>query len=289
MESYITYNVGGYDLAFPSDHMMPRYQEKWRRYDTALAYIGQIVFSKYPGSSAIDIGANVGDSAALIQQYQKVPTLCIEGNPEFIQYLEHNASVIENIEIEDSFLGKDGEKISLEHMRSEGGTASVTNAVEKDGFFVSYAKSLESILDHRPFFNKSKLLKIDTDGFDFLIIQASHEFIRKSQPVIFFEYDITFSQSGILEAKEAIELLIRVGYKRFIFYDNFGNYCMSFSDSQLEILEDLNRFLFSNRFLSGTPSIYYYDVCAFSQEDEELFTAVRVLESEATDQWLKAQ
>ncbi|HAZ47443.1 MAG TPA: hypothetical protein DDW76_13245 [Cyanobacteria bacterium UBA11369] len=78
------YQIGRYQIILPSDHLLDAYQSTWLRYDKALGYIAHAIFEKYPKSSAIDIGANVGDSAALIRQYSDIPVLCIEGNPNFI-------------------------------------------------------------------------------------------------------------------------------------------------------------------------------------------------------------
>lgn len=272
------YTVGRCRLQLPDDHALDRYQSTWKRYDKSLGYISKIIFSKYPNSTAIDIGANVGDSAALIQQYQTVPVLCIEGNPEFVLYLEGNAEIIKNIEIEECFIGNDGDVVNFEEMKSQGGTATIKNAVGSTGTLTTYMKSLETILKKHEKFKKSKLLKIDTDGFDFQIIQENIDYIKKNKPIIYFEYDITFESEGIHAGKKTLEELIRIGYIKFIVYDNFGNYILSFSDRDKNLFSDLNAFLFSSRFQSGTPSIYYFDICAFSHEDEDLSDRLRQLE-----------
>lgn len=278
MPEDIFYKVGRHTLVFPADHMMPRYQAKWLRYDTALAYIARMIFSKYPRSSAVDIGANIGDSAALIQEYQSVPTLCIEGNPEFIGYLEKNSDVIGNIVVECLFVGENNQSVDLEKVRSQGGTSSIVQAVGSQSEDSVRTESLVSILDRRSSFKGSKLLKIDTDGFDFFIIQSSIDTIKSQQPIIFFEYDILLSKAGVSGAKKTIEALIGAGYTNFAVYDNFGNYMLSFSYEQISVLDDLNAYLLSSRLKSGTPSIYYYDFCAFPEKDSDVFDSLRQLE-----------
>src|SRR6266550_2375835 len=71
------YSVGRHRLKLPWDCCLDVYQANYKRYDWALGEIAREIFAKYPKSCAIDIGANVGDSAALICKHQDVPVLCI--------------------------------------------------------------------------------------------------------------------------------------------------------------------------------------------------------------------
>ena len=273
------YQIGRYQIILPSDHLLDAYQSTWLRYDKALGYIAHAIFEKYPKSSAIDIGANVGDSAALIRQYSDIPVLCIEGNPNFIEYLKQNALRIGGIEIDKCFVGNDGELVNLDRMFSSGGTASIVDAIESfEGTAVVPTKSLASILSHYPSFQNSKLLKIDTDGFDFYIIQTSIEVINKLCPVLYFEYDITFNHKGEEAGLEAIQTLFDIGYEYFIVYDNYGNYLISLSNQEYDRFLDLTAYLASNRKKSGTPAVHYFDICAFTDNDIDLFEAIRLME-----------
>lgn len=276
------YTIGRHQLILPDDHQLDQYQSTWHRYDTALGYIAQVIFQKYPQTSAIDIGANVGDSSALIQTYQDVPILCIEGNPEFLEFLYYNASIIGNIEIEESFVGADGEIVNFGYMTSQGGTASIVNAVDSDGLFLTELKSLASILQEHPAFQNAKLLKIDTDGLDFSIIQKSTSVISALKPVLYFEYDISFTSNGRDESLDALKALFECGYKNFVLYDNYGNYLLSLSSQDYDKFIDLNTYLFSNRFASGMTAVYYLDVCAFAEEDTDLFEQIRQMERQLT-------
>ena len=276
------YIIGRHQLLLPDDHQLDQYQAGWHRYDTALGYIAQVIFQKYPQASAIDIGANIGDSSALIQTYQDVPVLCIEGNPEFIEYLHHNAALIGNIEVEESFVGNDGDIVNFENMDSHDGTASIVNAVNSDGLFLTELKSLEKILQEHPTFQNSKLLKIDTDGFDFSIIQTSISVIGNLSPVLFFEYDIFFTSDARDESLKTLQVLFECGYQSFIVYDNYGNYLLSLTSQDYDKFIDLNTYLFSNRFASGITAVYYLDICAFAEADTDLFEKIRQMERQIT-------
>src|SRR5258706_13186966 len=161
------HRMGRFRRLLPADHPLDEYQRTWLRYDTALGYLAQTVFRKYADSCAIDIGANVGDSAALIRSHADVAVLCIEGNPEFSECLAHNASAIGRVELETCFVGDDGTVVDLERMHNGAGTASVVEAVGSYAPRSSEMKSLRTILRLHPEFSRAKLLKSDTDGSDF--------------------------------------------------------------------------------------------------------------------------
>ncbi len=276
------YKVGRHQLLFPDDHQLDQYQARWHRYDTVLGYIAQAIFHKYPQASAIDIGANVGDTSALIQAYQDVPVLCIEGNPEFLEFLYHNASIIGNMEIEESFVGADGGIVNFEQMDSHDGTASIINAINSDGLFLTELKSLAKILQEHPAFQTAKLVKIDTDGFDFSIIQNSISVLSTLKPVLYFEYDVFFTPDARDESLKTLNVLIDGGYKNFILYDNYGNYLLSLSNQDYDKFLDLNAYLFSNRFAGGITTVYYLDICAFTEADTDLFEKIRQMERQLT-------
>lgn len=272
------YQIGRYQIILPSDHLLDRYQSTWLRYDTALGYMAQAIFAKYPESSAIDIGANVGDSAALIKQYSDIPVLCIEGNPNFLEYLKQNSCRIGGMEIAECFVGKDGELVNLDRLLSSGGTASIVQAIDREGKTVVPTKSLESILSDYPSFKNAKLLKIDTDGFDFYIIETSLEAIEGLAPVIYFEYDISFQNQGEEAGLATIQNLFDIGYEYFMVYDNYGNYLVSLSHQEYDRFLDLTTYLASNRKKSGTPVVHYFDICAFTENDVDLFESIRLME-----------
>ena len=277
------YKIGRYSILLPIDHLLDKYQATWQRYDTALGYISQAVFDKYPQSSAIDIGANVGDSAALIRSGREVPVLCVEGSPEFVECLKNNALQIGDIEIDECFVGNDGETINFDQTLNQGGTASIVNALTSEKGESVAMKSLKTISQQHPRFKDSKLLKIDTDGFDFSIIKASADILSGSRPVLYFEYDLAFKTNAETEAIDAIKTLFTIGYEHFLIYDNFGNYLISLSNQDYERFVDLNAYLISNRRRSGTPAVYYFDVCAFTNDDSDLFETLRKRETDHSD------
>lgn len=269
------YHVGDYRILLPLSHALDRDQATWHRYDTALGYIAQAVFAKYPDSCAIDIGANVGDSAALIRTYADVPVLCVEGSPVFLEYLQHNAPALKKVKIEACFVGRDYQSVECDSVNYSSGTATIANVTESGSPRAIPMKRLSSVIQAHPEFTDFKLLKIDTDGFDFSIIQDSVATLSTSSPVLYFEYDIAFNTAAHKDAIETIHLLCTHGYTRFLVYDNFGNYLISVNAENADRFSDLTAYLISNRFRSGTPVTYYFDICAFAEHDFDLFQSIR--------------
>lgn len=263
--------IGRTELVLPADHALDRYQAQWPRYDLALGEIARVVWSKYPGYKAIDIGANVGDTAALLCTHQDVRTLCVEGHPGFVALLEENARRIgPHIEIERAFVGAADSTAVMAIQDNDRGTAKL---VEGAGSQAIATKTLATILAEHPDFLDHRLLKIDTDGFDFPIINSSGELLKSVKPVLFYEYAPFEGSSGIGDGVRTLQTLAEAGYAKIMIYDNFGHYLINLDVHDIERFIDLNSFLCSNR-VDGS-AIYYLDICAFAPADLDLFTVLR--------------
>jgi FkbM family methyltransferase len=266
--------IGPYHIRLAPGSQIPKYKNSFHLYDTALAKIARVMKAKYPTLHAIDVGANVGDTAALIRESDEIPVLCIEGDPSLFPLLEENVARLgPEVKIERSFLGPDGLGINLGSARDLGNNACLVEAVDEEG--ATNLRSLRAILADHPEFGNSKLLKTDTEGFDFTILKQSIDFIRESKPAIFFEYDPTFHSDEPQAGLEIIEELTSADYSDFIYYDNFGNFLLHAEASNRTIFADLDRYLASNR--RHGVAVYYFDICALHQEDAELAIEIKSL------------
>jgi FkbM family methyltransferase len=248
------------------------YKRAFKLQDTPLGDVARVVRAKYPDLHAIDIGANVGDTAALIRKAGEIPVLCIEGDSELLSILAENAAVMgAGIAIEKSFVGAEGQAVDPALIVDRGRNASLKAAIKDEGSIK--LRSLRSILEDHPEFSQAKLLKTDTEGFDFDILRQSLDFIRGSKPVIFFEYDPGLRPAESKAGLDIIGALIDAGYSDFIYYDNYGNFLIHAKASQLNILTDLHNYLASNRAFGA--AVYYFDVCAFHEQDAGLALELR--------------
>jgi FkbM family methyltransferase len=268
------YRIGRHQVLLPYDHSLGHYQDRWHRYDQALGRIAQEVRRKYRDATVIDVGANVGDTAALVCTYEDVPVLAIEGNSHFLPYLKENARRIgDHVEVFECFVGPSDTAIDSDAIVTRRGTASIVSAVGA-GTASAGVKSLSWIVAANPRFGAARLLKIDTDGFDFQILRSSLHYLAEAHPVLFFEYDTGIRAEDESQSLAAIEELMEIGYDRYIVYDNFGNFLMSVDRGAT--FAELNAFLRSNR--RHGVAVYYFDVCCFHRSDRDLFDAVRSIE-----------
>jgi FkbM family methyltransferase len=259
--------IGRHRIRLPKDSRALEYKRRFRLYDTALGGIARIARGKYPDIHAIDIGANVGDTAALICKFIDIPVLCIEGDSRLLPLLRENTRGIGGkIEIEPGFIGTDGQSVNPRLIGDRGRNACLVDALDDGG--PMKLRTLESVLADHPSFAAAKLLKTDTEGFDFDILRQSIGFIRRAKPVVFFEYDPHFKPSDPDAGLKTIEALIDAGYSTFVYFDNFGNLLLDVDSEQRGTFASLDRYLDSNR--RHGPAVYYFDICAFHREDSDL-------------------
>ncbi|MBD2129906.1 hypothetical protein NDI39_22750 [Microcoleus sp. ZQ-A2] len=88
----ISYKIAGFNLLLPFSHQLPFILKTYPLYSSNLARLAKYVKEKYEHLKFIDIGANIGDSIALLRKEAVFPILCIEGDEQFLSALEKNAT-----------------------------------------------------------------------------------------------------------------------------------------------------------------------------------------------------
>jgi FkbM family methyltransferase len=273
--------VGGLSIRLPKGSPIPDYKARFRLYDVALNEIAAIIGTKYPRFRAIDIGANVGDTAALIRQHTGAELLCIEGDSVLVPILKQNLAAYGNaISFEPSFVGPEGAVIDPKGIDDLGRNACIVEASGTEGSITTRGLT-EILLDH-PKFADSKLLKIDTEGCDFEILRQAAEILRKAKPVIFFEYDPHFRPNDPDAGLRTLSHLTNLGYSTFLYYDNFGNLLARVSSAQSDLFRHFHSYLASNRKF-GT-AVYYFDICAFHDTDGDLAAIAQVSRLKRVDE-----
>lgn len=262
-------NIGNISLAMPLDHDLPNILYLHPLYSHNLPDIASFMVKKYTTLGIVDVGANIGDTVALILNKVKdnISFLCIEGNNEYIPYLIDNLSGIYNVEIVDSYLSDTNAKSTVEVI-TEYGSAHV-----KEGVRLSEIEftTLDSIMnDHQQDAMRYKLLKIDTDGFDFKIIRGGLKYIEKVRPVIFFEYDRDFLNEQNDYGFEIFDSLFDIGYEKLLVYDCLGNFLLPIEKNNFNTV-----FCYLDRYIKGKHNaIMYFDICLFHDMDSDLFDEI---------------
>lgn len=258
--------VGNYLLEMPGNNP----QISTYKYDpSANSQLGRLsacIAGKYPSLSVLDVGANVGDTIAIIKSAIDLPVIGIEGDDFAFDFLKKNTMSLKNVTLIKTFLGEkiESKRISME--KTGWNTTLIPN--EEQGEMV-HLKTLDEVLGEEHLLNRTlKLLKIDCEGFDTIIIRGSAKLIREKKPVIYFEYNRTNMEAIQEEGLSTLLTLGEVGYKNVILFDNKGRYLMKVPIDQVGILEDLHRYA-----KDGGSCIAYYDICLFHEDDSELAAA----------------
>lgn len=283
----VSYSIGQFPLRLPRDHALPKHRRRWPLYGKPLELLADAMREVRGTYVAVDVGANVGDTAALISLGGNVPTLCIEGDPHYLPYLDYNAAVIgAHLTVERCFVGGTEGTVDPHELRRRAGTTSFHPAVRPNAAeptphsnpldrttaaAAPALRRLEAILADHPEFTRPGLIKFDTDGQDFGLLLAHRQLLSELRPVLFFEYDVNCGREGMTLSCQSLVALSESGYARYVLFDNFGNYLLSTADPG--IFPDLNLYLRSNaRF---APAVYYLDVCAIPAEFLDVAEALK--------------
>jgi FkbM family methyltransferase len=200
----VRYRIGAVELELPLSHELPFYRNDHPEYGEAVGRIAAEL-----GGPVVDVGANVGDTAAIVRAHADVPILCIEGDDRFFAILQRNATRFDRpIELEHAYVDAPA-WAAVERGR---GTARV---VAGQGRLRS--RTLGAILDDHSAFAEPALLKLDTDGMDVSILLAELELLGRLRPALFFEYDPHLGALPIV-----FERLRGLGYRDAHVYENTG-------------------------------------------------------------------
>ncbi len=256
----IAYNLEGVDIFLPLRHDLPIVRKYFPYYDSNIGRIAKYLAKKYTNFQAIDIGANVGDTAIIIKSQLEIPILCIEADDLYFKLLKKNTVGLKNFEYEQSFVGESG--TNNFQLISYKGSARLTQITDSKNLIEF--KSLTEITGKHSQFNNVKFLKIDTDGFDCKIIRSNLDYLKLNKPVIFFEYDPYFLNLMGDDGLSVFSSLNEIGYEKLIIYDNTGVFKMLLNILDQKTLEELHQYY------SGRQSEMYMDICAFHRDDSEL-------------------
>ena len=251
--------IGNQTIKIPLSHQLWRNVSFYPDYNFNLPRIIKYAYDMFPDLRVIDIGANIGDTVAFIKNYTDVPILCIDGEEKYIKILKSNVAQYKNVSVCHSLVGAETKESNVQ-LKSERGTAFVQESAS-----ATKLRSLENILEDFPDFKASKVLKIDTDGFDTLILRGCSSYLRKAKPVLFFEFDPHLIRANNDDPFEFISYLQSCGYEFLIFYVNNGDYLLSCNIGQRDIVDQLIHYF------SGRHIALFADICAFSGEDRSLY------------------
>lgn len=248
---------GDFFLECDASHDLPRILAYLPNYGRNVAEVVSALALREP--VVIDVGANIGDTALLVAGVAPgARVLCVEGHPRFMPFLKSNTSQISGVTIAAAVLSDRTAQIKG-RFNEHGGTAYV---VADDAAGSLQTQTLDDLLTSYPAFSRPNLIKIDTDGFDALILRGAKGVLTSARPVVFYEWDpYSYSLAGETDIGHA-EFLTELGFDRFLIFDNRGDLLLHVRRPGREVWESLAHFSRRRHALDGL----YYDVAAFTEE-----------------------
>ncbi|MES2005960.1 MAG: FkbM family methyltransferase [Bacteroidota bacterium] len=228
-----------------------------------LGILAAQVAPKYPDMHLIDIGANVGDTAAVVKTNVDIPVIAIEGDPISFQYLERNTQQFRGMTLIKEFLGEEKQTIHVNLEKTGWNTTLIPT--KNTGQEISLKTLDEVLVEYKVMDVTIKVLKIDCEGFDTIILRGSGDLLLKHKPVLFFEYNRVNMDAIKEDGLSTLFALERFGYKSVIFFDNYGRYMLTTPISQHELIRELH--YYSEDSIS---QIGYFDVCLFHENDADI-------------------
>jgi phosphomannomutase len=206
--------IGAYTLALPPEHHLPAIMANHPHYDVLYwDVIGALLAENGLSDTCqlIDIGANVGDSAAHFRRHSSGPIWAIEAHPAYFAYLERNTAQMDNIRLSRAIVTPAAlaAKISLVTADGTGLTQiDADHPYEGDRLFPAQIMAAAQ---------PACVLKSDTDGFDGHIIKA----LAAQMPDTVWPSIVTFEGHTIGQIKRgensqthaALVALMKQGYR----------------------------------------------------------------------------
>ena len=262
----VNVQVGRFSIQMPANSPLPAHYRKHPDYTAFLARLAALVKGKYPAAAALDIGANVGDTASIIRSGADLPLLCIEGDDLTFRFLERNLRQFPHAAAHKLFLAEKSEALSLSQDKSgwnttlipdQGAHARKVNMV-----------SLDDFLGAQPAAPDYKLLKIDTEGFDCSIIRGAKNYIGRTRPVLSFEYNRDNMSALGEKGLDTLNLLQQLGYAEMALHDCEGRFFDAVALADEKFVRNIHDYADGKN-----AAVYYFDFTLFHEQDRDLALA----------------
>jgi FkbM family methyltransferase len=271
-DRYVRYTLDGSEMLLPLAHDLPLFRAHYPQYSSNVGRLCAAMTKKYPELTLIDIGANVGDTVAIVRAQVNCPILCVEADEYYFALLQHNVASrgFKDVELVKTFVASEAGEMKGE-LVSGGGTAHF----EQGSAAGMRTQRLSALAAEHARFAAAKVVKIDTDGFDCSIMAAELDWLAAKRPMVFFEYDPYFFRTQPYDGTRIFADMSRIGYRAAIFYDNRGDYLATVDIVRdTAVLEDMQKYF------EGRGSALYADVALFHGDDQDVADAARAVEAE---------
>lgn len=260
-EVFIT--VAGYKIKAPVINPLIITYKEINDFGNEIARIASSVYQKYPSSCFLDIGANIGDTVATIKSVTDAPIISIEGDDFTFYYLQENTKQFTNVTLFKNYLGEKEETITFTVAKKGWNSTLIP---DKNGSQQITLTTLDNLLEKNfSTIPQFKFLKLDTEGYDTIILRGSYRLLALTKPVLYFEYNQDNMAAINEEGLSTLSQLQNFGYETILFFDDKGRYILSTTLNQHQVISELNNYADGKHGL-----IYYYNLCIFHKEDADM-------------------
>ncbi len=260
--------VQGVDMVLPWSHRLPDYARTEPEYGQNLPRLAAAMAEREGGPVVtIDIGANVGDSALQMRAAAPVKVLCVEGDQVFLDFLHLNVDDLDDVAVEPSLLLPHADDVSLAPVRAGGTTRFEPGQSENTLPTVTIAE----LRSRHPDFDRVRLVKSDTDGYDVSLVPAVARTWADTKPVLFFEYHHDLTRLAGFDPLVVWSELADLGYETVRVWDNgsrpIGTYPIGELVERSAVLDEPLE----------ERSYHFWDVAAVHADDAAGLDAVRAV------------
>ena len=222
-----------------------------------------LIQSKYPDSTMVDIGANVGDTIAVIRSQSNIPIIAIEGDSFSYSFLKKNIEQFKDIEILKHFLGEENKELSVNIEKDGWNNTIIPDKCGKKKLNIC---TFDNLIEKEKLENRNyKLLKVDTEGFDTIILRGCKKTIERHHPILYFEYNGENMKAIGEDGLPTLLSFKNEGYNSIHIYDCINNLILVSTLANVEIISQLNEYIKKDKSM-----ITYLDICLFHKEDSDL-------------------
>lgn len=258
-----TVRVGQFPITMPGNNPLLSHYKYQPDLNSQLGRLSKIVQSKYADLTVLDIGANVGDTVAVIKSQCNVPIIAVEGDDTSYSFMKRNIEQFKDVYIINQFLGEEDSTVKV-NLDKKGWNTTLVPGEEGHGSI--QLKTLDQTLkDESLFTKKIKVLKTDVEGFDTIILRGASEIIKTYKPILYFEYNVSNMKAINEDGLATLLSLETSGYNSVIFFDAKNRYIITLPLSEKDLITQMHYYVDEKNSM-----IPYYDLCLFHEEDLDL-------------------
>lgn len=273
-DEVLAQQVGNFRISMNSGMQLSHIYRSIPGYNGEIGRVAACVAKKYPAARAVDIGANVGDTVAIIRSSTDMPVLAIEGDAACFDFLVQNTARFPDVIAKRAFLDAEPRMARLA-IEKEGWNATLVRPARGVVSYDIQFTTLDDIVDGDANRLSYKLVKVDTEGFDCRILRGARRLIADAHPVLIFEYNPSAVPPVDGSCLSIFQFLREMGYWDLLIWDAYGRFVTATNLASEGLLTDFDSYV-----AQGRAKVEYFDFCAVSRDDIDVAQACARCERE---------